>query len=411
MHVKKIIASQAALALSFALFGVRVAHAAENTSGELAEPGPNSDPTQQAPQQQQPQGQVEITPEGPQTSPVPALQRDQAAAEDAKADAEPPKPRPFAGSQVFLQTSMFTGTVLKAQQQYSNPTVDQSVFLQPRYALNKDWQLRGRVVFTYEYTNADNTTTKHEPRFSDTSVQLMYRGIPAFKGIKPLVGVSLAVPTSPESRARTMLVNPGLSVQLAKTFEHVLGGEVTLLGGLSYSHPLYRFTTPGTRDQTPYAFQCYGATSSCDGQLTGTANASDSISWTALVSGDWGKWSPALFFLGAHQWAYTFSDLPGVTRLEDHTSVRQTTYFSAWLDYNFNSWFTAEGGYFMQRNVLSDDGKYGNPFFDRYQDTRVYVGFNFNVDSFVEKVVQKKQDSEGGVVRAKNNRGPALGAF
>jgi len=410
MLAKKIIVSNTALAAALALTisAAGNVYAAEQLAQE---PGPNNDPTQQQPKQQQTAPTVNITDDGAELTPaVQPVTKDLTNPDEPKVEAAKPKARPFAGTQVFLQTSMYTGTVFKQQQQNYNPTVDQSVFIQPRFAINKDFQLRGRLVFTYEYTNSDTTKTNHEPRFSDTTLQLVYRGIPDFKGIKPIVGVQVGLPTSPESRARTMLMTPGLTAQLAKTFEHVLGGEVSLLSGAVYTHPLYNYTTSGTRGETPYPFQCYGASASCDGQLTGTANASDTLSFTGLVAGEWGKWSPALFFLSAHQFAYTFSDQPGVTRLEDRTSVRQSTYFSAWVDYNFNAWLTGEIGYFMQRSVLSESGKYGNPFFDRYQDTRVYLGANINIDSFIQTVVEKGS-ADAGVIRAKNNRGPSLTAF
>src|SRR5205823_1566297 len=110
----------------------------------------------------------------------------------------------------------------------------------------------------------------------------------------------------------------------------------------------------------------------------------DALSYSLLVSGDWGKWSPALFYLGASQWAYTPKDVnesdvvagaPSrpVQGLADPTSIRQTHYFSAWLDYNFNPWLTGEVGYWNARSALSENGKYGNVFWDRYQDTRVYL--------------------------------------
>lgn len=410
MLAKKIIVSNTAAAILAALTASTSAQAAEQLA---TEPGQSADPTQQQPQVQPTAPALTVTEDGTQITAAgtsPAL-KDQTSPDDPSPVVPPtPKARPFAGTQVFLQTSMYTGTVFKQQQQNYNPTVDQSVFLQPRFALNRDFQLRGRLVFTYEFTDSDTTATKREPRFSDTSVQLVYRGIPDFKGIKPIVGVQLGVPTSSESRARSMYLAPGLTAQLAKTFEHVLGGEVSLLTGAVYTHPLYQYTTAGTRGETPYPFQCYGASSSCDGQLTGIANASDTLSFTGLIAGEWGKWSPALFFLSAHQWAYTFSDVSGVGRLGDRTNVRQSTYFSAWVDYHVNAWLTAEVGYFMQRNVLSESGKYGNPFFDRYQDTRVYLGANFNIDSFIQTVVEKGE-ADAGIIRAKNNRGPSLTAF
>jgi hypothetical protein len=91
--------------------------------------------------------------------------------------------------------------------------------------------------------------------------------------------------------------------------------------------------------------------------------------------------------------------------------VRQSVYFSMWLDYNANSWFTGEIGYFMFRNVLSQDGRYGNPFFDRYQDARLYLGFNINIDTFVKEIVEKDESDEAGIIRARNQFGPPRGVF
>jgi hypothetical protein len=65
----------------------------------------------------------------------------------------------------------------------------------------------------------------------------------------------------------------------------------------------------------------------------------------------------------------------------------------------------------MFRNVLSGDGRFGNPFFDRYQDARVYLGVNLNIDNLVKELVEKEGDEEGGIIRAKNRFGPATGVF
>jgi hypothetical protein len=327
-----------------------------------------------------------------------------AASEDPKAK---PKPRPWAGTQIFATTSMTTATVFKGQTQYNNPTVDSSIWLQPRFALSDAFQLRGLLVFSYEYTNADDTTTKNEPRFSDTTLSLFYRKIPEIPGgIKPAVAVNLGLPTSPESRARTLVVNPGATVQLVKAFEHVLGGEVDIIGSGIYSHPFYRNTTPEIRGTAPYAFQCIGATT-CQDQLSGTFNVSDSVGYSLIVTGEWGKWSPALFYRGTSQWAYHGSDVQnpvdGTTVSSPAgfgpTHVRQRSYFSAWLDYNANSWLTAEVGYWLDRTMLGEDGTRGNPFFDRYQDMRVYLGASFNIDNIMKQL--EGGPAEAGIVRAK----------
>jgi len=306
---------------------------------------------------------------------------------------------------------MTTATVDKGQLQSYNPTIDSAIYITPRFAINEAFQLRGRIVFNYEFTNSDTTATRNEPRFSDTTLQLFYRKIPEIPGgIKPAASLNLGLPTSPESRARTMVVAPGVSVQLSKTFEHIPGnGSLDLLASGGYSHPLYRSTTPERRTPLPYVPQCVGGgASTCGDQLSGTFNTSDSISYTLLVSATWGKWSPALYYLGSSQWAYTGSDREfngkPVTSPDGFspTSVRQVSYFSAWLDYEANSWLTAEVGYSLSRAALKEDGTRGNPLFDKYQDQRVYLGANFNIDNIIKQL--EGGPTEAGIVRAQNKK-------
>jgi hypothetical protein len=340
---------------------------------------------------------------------VPGADSPSASAEDPK---KPAKARPWAGSQIFATTSMTTATVFKAQNQYSNPTVDSSIWLMPRFAINEAFQLRALLIYSYEFTNADDTVTKNEPRFSDTTLSLFYRKIPEIPGgIKPAIAVTAGLPTSPESRARTLVVNPGATLQLVKAFEKVLGGEVDLIVSGLYSHPLYRSTTPELRGTAPYAYQCIGGTS-CQDQLSGTFNVSDSFGYSLILSGEWGKWSPALFYRGTSQWSYhgsnatnpvdgtTITATPGF----GPTHLRQRSYFSAWLDYNANAWFTAELGYWLDRTTLGEDGTRGNIFFDKNQDMRVYLGASFNIDNIMKQL--EGGPTEAGIVRAKNTHSP-----
>lgn len=329
-----------------------------------------------------------------------------------------PKPRPFAGSQIFLMNSVSTSTFVQDQQQYSNPTIETSAFILPRYTISKDWQVRGRTTIAYEYTNSDTTQTRNEFRFGDTGLQLFYRGIPAFAGIKPQIAIGVTVPTSPESRARTMVATPALTVQFSKSFEKFIGdGELDLLFFASYSHPFYTNTTAGIRGDRPYQQQCAGGLG-CSDQLTGVANASDILSYSGIIATSWGPISPALWFNMSHQFVYTFKDqsvplagtgtaTPG--RLSDASNVRNATYFSFWVDVEATHWLTAEVGYFMSRNILRADGTYGNPFFDANQDMRVYLGANVNLDNLAKAI--EGTGGDGGVIRAKNRTGPALGAY
>ena len=324
---------------------------------------------------------------------------------------KPAKARPWAGTQIFAASSMTTATVFRKQNQNSNPTVDGALYITPRYAINDAFQLRGRIVFNYEFTNSDDTVTRNEPRFSDTTLQLYYRKIPEIPGgIKPAVALNAIAPTSPESRARTLVFSPGVSAQLSKSFEHIPGhGSLDLLAATAYSHPLYRSTTPEIRGQAPYAFACAGGTT-CQDQLGGTMNPSNSLSYTFLVAATWGKWSPALFYLGSSQWAYHPKDVANPVTGQPLTSpqgfaptnVRQLSYFSAWLDYDVNSWLTAEVGYSLTRAALSGDGQRGNPIWDPNQDQRVFVGANINIDNIMKHLEGGPTDA--GIVRAQNKK-------
>ncbi len=309
----------------------------------------------------------------------------------------------WAGSSFFTQASANLNVFFPKLQQTRNPTVEQWSSLSPRYAITKDWQLRGRIVATYEYTNSDETARRNDFRISDTTLQLFYRGIPTFlHGTKVAPALGVAIPTSPESRARSMVLSPSLAVQVAHNFEHVLGGALTLIGTASYAHPFYRYTTGGIQGDPQYPMHCYSADGACSSQLSGTANTADTFSWVIIASGEWGKFSPGVLFWMTHARPYEFKDQPGVDRLADRTALRQSTYFGAWLDYQVNDWLTPEVGYQFSRSVLDANGSYGNPIFSQYQDMRVYVGFNVGLDSLYKSVIGKQ--GEAGVVRASNKR-------
>jgi hypothetical protein len=322
------------------------------------------------------------------------------------------KPRPWANSSIYSVVSMTTPTIFKGQQQYNDPTVDSSIWFLPRYSINDAWQVRGRLIFNYEFTNSDTTVTNNEPRFSDTSLQLVYKKIPAVAGIKPQVFVQAAAPTSPESRARTLIFSPGAGFILSRSFEHIPGdGELDLVANMAYSHPIYQGTNPTVRGTRPYALQCAGGTT-CSDVLSGSMNPSDIIIYAGTISATWGKFTPALFYLGSSQWVYHPADaqvpIAGGQTVSasapadfSRSSVRQTSYFSAWLDYEVNSWLTPEIGYSLSRTILTEDAQYGNPFWDRYQDTRVFLGANVNVDALIDKMAGGATD-QSGILRAKN---------
>lgn len=322
------------------------------------------------------------------------------------------KPGKWAGTSMLITQSVTTNTVFKGQTQYSDPTAEANLWLLPRYALDDNWQLRGRLIISYEETNSDSNTFYHETTLSDTTVQL-FRKLPTLPGdIKPGASVNLTLPTSKVSQAKTLVVAPGLTVQLSRAFEKVLGGDITVVGALTYTHPFYRSENPELKDDRPYAISCVGG-GNCTDLASGSMNSSDSLSYMLTLSGEWGKWNPAIFYLGASQWAYHPSDATinlngdpnapvNVPRASDAYSIRQTHYLSAWLDYNFNPWLTGEIGYWNSTSALDAQGQRANVVFNRLGgDTRVYLGASIQLDNLV-KAIQGSSEGEAGIVRAKN---------
>lgn len=377
------------------------AHPGDEVTPQDAHPNPPADAAE-PPASEPAAGQPAVT----IGTPVPGAPVRDTPQESAKENAARPKPRPFAGSSLFVANSMTTGTVFRGQMQYNDPTVESAFYLTPRYAINDAWQLRGRVVLNYEWTNNDENTYAHEPTLSDTTLSLYYRQIPSFAGIQPAVGANLTLPTSKPSRARTMVVAPGITGQLVRSWEHFLGGELDVIGALTYTHPFYRARNPVAVDDYPYPFDCLGGTG-CTDSLNGTMNVSDILSYSFIVSADWGKWNPAFAYLGSSAWAYhptgTVNPVDGTPIHETagfgRTNLRQTHYLSVWLDYNFTPWITGEVGYWNAVSGIGIDGQQSNIFFDRYQDTRVYLGASFQLDNLV-KALQGGEEGQAGVVRA-----------
>ncbi len=358
-------------------------------------------------------------PTGPAAEPQPAVTLGGSSAPGSDkpvvpdADKEKKKPeRTWTGSAIYGVTSMTTSTVFKGQQLYNNPTVDSSLWLLPRFKINDSFQLRGRLIFSYEYTNSDSTVTKNEPRFSDTLLQLVYRKIPEVATIKPEVGIQVGIPTSPESRAKTMVFSPGLNASLSKTFEHVGNGEISVALIGSYSHPVYQSNTAVVRGEHPYAFHCAGG-GDCQDVLSGTLNSSDTLSYRLDIGGKWGKIQPGLLYLGASQWVYHPKDdadvqiaggqtVQATSAQGDRSSVRQTSYFAATFDYEFVPWLIGEVGYSAARSpsILGEDGKYANQFWGDYADMRVFLGVTFDPDEFAQAFGKK----ETGAVKAQNTK-------
>ena len=330
---------------------------------------------------------------------------------DKPAKDKPKEQLRWAGTQYFQQVGVTPDVFAPGLVQTYAPVVDTFMLFQPRFTLTKDWQLRARIVGSYEFTNnANSSTTRAQTfQFGDVTPSLTYRGIPKFGGgFKVLAAIGAALPTSQASQDRTLIVNPFLSATIDRTIEKALGGDFEITLSAFYYHPFYQYTTPGTLSNPQYEPACFNAADTgCGLQSSGAANVENSLSFLLSVSQTWGKWNPGGFFLLTNAWAYPLPALAGVEQEPNgSTTFRQSSYMNVFLDYNVNDWFTGEIGYSLQRSILNGESKIGNPIFDPYQDMRIYLGFNIAFDRLYE-AFQGKQD-EAGILRTKNEHRPNL---
>lgn len=287
----------------------------------------------------------------------------------------------FEGSRVVLQASTTVATLAPDLQLTHNPYVDTSLLLLPRFAIGEHVSVWGQLGLAVEWTNSDSTDLRNEVELSDLTLGASWNGLPRPFAVVTTLRFDLTIPLSEVSRASTLIVAPALAASVARAFP-VLDGELAVAASGLYRRPFYQYTTPGVDVPRSYAPQCFGGSVGCADQLSGVANARDVLSWSLELSGRWGDVSPGLAWRMTHVLPYDFADVAGVERLEDRASARVSTYAAAWVGYAVTAVIGVEVGYQIARNVLSEDGKLGNPLFDRYQDMRLYLSLSYAIGSW-----------------------------
>lgn len=340
---------------------------------------------------------------------IPALFGSKYTPEKDKASTEKPTATwRWAGSEYFQQIGVTPGTFAPGLTQTPESIVDTFILIQPRFALTKDWQIRLRIIASYEFTdNSYSTTTRaNDFTFGDITPSLAFTGIPKFAGFKLTPSAFLGLPVSPQSQARSMIVSPGAALSLNRTFEKVLKGDVSVTLIAQYSHPLYRYTTAGLNDEPQYQPACFGAGDTCDMQASGAANPENNLNVGVLAGWQWGKFGiDALYYL-FNSWVYGFGTLPGVEQEPNGaTAFRQLSYFSAEVSWDFTSFFTAALGYQMFRSILTGESTIGNPIWDPNQDMRIYAGATIKLDKLYD-TLRGVKEPEKGVVHVQNERKP-----
>lgn len=294
----------------------------------------------------------------------------------------------FAANGAFFDHSYGLSGDVRAQ-------ADLYLTLRPRYRVHRMLQLRAYWDFDVELTDADDTTTRHELRVYDPALALWFDGIPALGGLRTSVAVALTAPVSERSRADTMILATTLLAQ-AHWSAPLARGTFRAIARAGWTHWFHQYTTPGLRGEIPYARSCVTVSGDCSGQLRGITSVHDELDWNLTVTQAWDVLSPGVSFGMFHQWPYDVAATIGPTiGVISGSATRVYSDFAFWLDVMPTSGLTVEAGYSLTRSIVDGEGHYGNPFYDRFQNWRVYLSVTFALD----RLLDGRSHSERGIVR------------
>lgn len=327
----------------------------------------------------------------------------------------PPPPLPWRGSVFFTSTSVSGNVFDRGSRLTYVPSADMTYAFRPRFFIHRWFQFRAAFSFYNELTDTSGTPTVREVRATDTSIDLWFHGIPTIGPLKIWLAPRVIFPTSPESRARTMVLGAGLVAQAALSFENFLRGDLAIIFLGNYVHQFSTYQTGGLQDGgfqrlcTDVSGEQVGSTS-CYASASVRGNPHDSLTWAVILAPSWDWFSPGAFFSMTHTFRYVPSTVAGVPTYERPGQIgyapdptNNTTYFAAWADFNVSSWLTIEAGYAMARDLRGQQQStpFGNPFFDQYQDWRLYLQTVWTLDRLYTAIFQRSGQA-GGVIRTRN---------
>ncbi len=311
---------------------------------------------------------------------------------------------PWAGTTLLFNQNMSTQTagLDRSQQTYIGDYQWWLVF-SPRYKLNDNFSVSGRIDYSKEFTNSSPTKYAREDQIGDTWLNAMYSE--RLKFISPetrgSVGIRLVLPTSKVSRARGDYLSIGPSVGLSHSFKLRAQDKPFSRLGLSwnaiYSHPFANSKTAYNRSFTRVRQDTNGQ-SVDDHTLSGVMMSNHNVMTAFRVDV---QIIPKLTLspMMAVMWAFkhsppdaTVNTLTGpvdVARSPDATTLVTRTWFLTDLTYDLFDELSLGIGYYNLQNTLAPDGKQRTPF-GKYNywwspDARLSFDVTFNLDKIYER--------------------------
>jgi hypothetical protein len=197
---------------------------------------------------------------------------------------------------------------------------------------------------SYEFTNADTTSTTQRARFGDMNVDLWITGIPAVAAGQVLGRAAAQFPVSPRAARRRRSSRRGWSFRPPWASSTCWAATSHDRQG-SYTHNFNQYTTPGT----PHGVQPQRASAAelLEPALRGVATRQRAELGRSSSRRAWGHSPPACFFSHAATSSRIRAAQPrgAVERGRGALARAQNTIFAAWVDWIATPWFTLEVGY------------------------------------------------------------------
>jgi hypothetical protein len=159
-------------------------------------------------------------------------------------------------------------------------------------------------------------------------------------------------------------------------------------GGVQYGHVFAQFVTPSTTTGTQYERQQPDGTIAYDAQLRSGTITSDQVTFRIGLGLELlEKLTLGTSLTYIDNFAYTptaasvtsgATDLGPVPYGAGNTNLRQSSWFSASLEYDIIPELTASAGYYNLASVLAPDSTYRNPLWSL--DARLFVSLTANLD-------------------------------
>jgi hypothetical protein len=293
---------------------------------------------------------------------------------------------PWRGSE-FVYRNVFSAISLDPSAELSyNPSFAMSFSFRPSWWFTDQLYVRANLDLVREITEADDTTYADEALLGDLILTAGYAPVVTIPVVDIAVSadISLQVPTSKVSQARSLALGIGPAVRLSRSFD--------LLSGLSVGYslratPLIHQSTTAELE-SPLIPGCSASGGGCDAYLhSGLRNAQFRLQQLFYVSARMLDWLSLSVTYGLWiDWLYPIDrDDPRISA--QTIEPQDQRYASVWeVEVLFSPMPALKIGVGTSTlgPQLAPDSSYYNPFYNRY--TTIFVDLHLDVAGLISQI-------------------------